>query len=83
MTLETEVNQEDVPVTQSSVTDWNGEERDAYQLPEIDGRVESGVVDEVSNLLKSFAFGSENNNTLMTLWSSTTSSHCLRTSNTQ
>lgn len=69
MTTETEINQEDVPVTQSSVTDWNGEERDAYQLPEIDGRVESDVVDEVSNLLKSFAFGSENNNTLMTLWS--------------
>ena len=62
MTTETEVNQEDVPVTQSGVTDWNGQERDAYQLPAIDGKVESDVVDEVSNLLKSFVFGSENNN---------------------
>mgnify|MGYP000022805804 FL=1 len=69
MTTTTAVNQEDVSVTQASVTNWNGDERDAYQLPEFAGRVDSTVVDEVSGLLNSFVFGSENNNTMMTLWS--------------
>lgn len=62
-------SQRPAPVTPTPVTpNWNGQACETYELPVYDGPVGATIVDELSELLGQFAVTTENDNTLMTLW---------------
>jgi len=68
MTTETEINQEDVPVTQNHVTNHNGHVFRIADFPEYSGHVGDEVLGEVENLIDEYVFASPQQISLFATW---------------
>ena len=59
---------EDSPVSPNDLTNWNGEDVTALELPVFNGHVGDEIVDEVDSLIDEFVFLTPQQRTLMTTW---------------